>query len=240
MARINIEQSLHTDARFDELKVKMGSRFAAMGALIYAWSVAQEYFLINGGKIPLSEWEKQRLPNEIIDVGLATRCDEFVTMSGVEKQFAWLKQRSQAGRKNIEEFNQRRRTAVNDRTSSYSSSFSKRKTPIVPKGDINHPFIKIWNELANGTFPLVEVLNKSRAAALARCASMVSIDDWKLVVQWAVRDEWLTGRKAGSDGKPFTGCTIDTIMRESKFVGYLERAKQNLVQQPKSIRLEDL
>jgi hypothetical protein len=121
-----------------------------------------------------------------------------------------------------------------------STKSTKKRTPIVPKGDINHPFIKIWNELAKGSFPLVEVLSKSRAAALARCASISSVDDWTKVVQWAIRDEWLTGRKTGSDGKPFTGCTIDTIMRESKFVGYLERAKQGNTQQPKSIKLEDL
>jgi hypothetical protein len=131
LPRINIEESIHKDARFDELKVRLGGRFAAMGALVYAWSLAQTYYLKNGGKIPIPEWEKQLLPIDIIDVGLATLCDDFVTMCGVDEQFAWLKQRSESGKrgglKTQGKSSSDRLVPLSDRQASSSSSFSSSK-----------------------------------------------------------------------------------------------------------------
>ncbi len=115
MARINIEDSLYRDNRFCELVLKLGSKEAAVGALVCAWSVAQGYYLTNGGKIPIPVWKQQRLREEIIQVELASISDgEFVYLSGTEKQFKWIKQKKLAGSKGGLEASKRRRDAILD------------------------------------------------------------------------------------------------------------------------------
>lgn len=99
MARINIEDTLFEDPRFTELLIKLGSRETAVGSLVLAWRVAQKCFLASDRFIPLELWTKQRLKDEIIEVGLATRSDRFIKMAGIEDQFKWLTQRQQAGQK---------------------------------------------------------------------------------------------------------------------------------------------
>ncbi len=99
MARINIEDTLFEDQRFFDLSLKLGSREAAIGSLVLAWRIAQKFFVTSDRYIPLEEWSKQKLKNEIIDVGLATASDRFISLAGVEKQFGWLTQRVEAGKK---------------------------------------------------------------------------------------------------------------------------------------------
>ncbi len=97
MARINIEDTLYRDNRFCELVIKLGSKEAAVGALVCAWSVAQSYYLTNGGKIPIPVWKQQKLREEILQVELAAISDgEFIYLSGTEEQFKWLKQKQEA------------------------------------------------------------------------------------------------------------------------------------------------
>ena len=100
MARINIENNLFTDNRFTDLILKMGSRRMALGALIEAYILAQQYFLttVNDRLIPLNEWQRQRIADEIIEVGLAEIRDKGVYVSGSNEQFGWLLQRSEAGK----------------------------------------------------------------------------------------------------------------------------------------------
>jgi hypothetical protein len=100
VARINIDDSIYRDQRFINLCVKMGGLFPAMGALVCAWRLAQEWYLKPGEYIPRTEWNDRSLPFEIIDVGLAKVIGDRVRMEGIEKQFSWLKQRSDAGRVN--------------------------------------------------------------------------------------------------------------------------------------------
>lgn len=100
MARINIEDSLYRDLRFLELCRKTSSVDEAIGCLVRAWTLAQKWFLSNDGKIPLKEWEDQRLPNALIECGLAKIIDGMVWMAGAEEQFSWLKQKSIAGKSN--------------------------------------------------------------------------------------------------------------------------------------------
>lgn len=101
MARINIEDSLFKDIRFDELKMKLGSVDTALGAMVRAWSLAQKWYLKEETYrlIPLSEWKKQRISDYIIEVGLAEVRENGVYVSGSDEQFAWLLQRQLAGRK---------------------------------------------------------------------------------------------------------------------------------------------
>lgn len=101
MARINIEDEIYKDMRFIQLMQKLGSVDAALGALVRAWSLAQKYFLSTETDrlIPLFEWKRQMIPDSIIDVGLAERREQGIYICGAEKQFAWLIQRQDAGKK---------------------------------------------------------------------------------------------------------------------------------------------
>ena len=99
MARINIEDSLYRDARFMQLYIKLQSVEAALGSLVMAWSVAQEFWKKDENGIPKKEWEKRKLNNEIVNCGLAEDHGEFIYMCGSKDQFSWLSQRIEAGRK---------------------------------------------------------------------------------------------------------------------------------------------
>ncbi len=71
MARINIEDSIHTDRRFLKLIQAVGCADRAMGALVRAWMLAQKWYLSPEQMIPLEEWQKQEIPDAVIECGLA-------------------------------------------------------------------------------------------------------------------------------------------------------------------------
>lgn len=100
MARINIEDSLYRDIRFISLVGKLGSVEMALGSLFRAYALAQEWFLSDetARLIPLSKWKQQLIKDEIIEVGLAEVRGEYVYVAGSEVQFAWLLQKSEAGK----------------------------------------------------------------------------------------------------------------------------------------------
>lgn len=99
MARINIEDSLFKDIRFTDLCLKTQSIDTALGSLVRAWSLAQKWYLTDDRLIPLSDWKQQRINDLIIDVGLAEVVDNKVRVVGSDTQFAWLIQKSEAGKK---------------------------------------------------------------------------------------------------------------------------------------------
>lgn len=114
MARINIEDSLFKDIRFDELKIKLGSVDTALGAMVRAWSLAQKWYLKEETSrlIPISEWKKQRISDHIIEVGLAEIRENRVYVSGSDEQFSWLLQRQIAGKKGGRPSNQNKQEKV--------------------------------------------------------------------------------------------------------------------------------
>lgn len=100
MARINIEDSLFKDVRFTSLMISLQSRHAAIGAIVDAFIIAQDFFLIEAYNrmIPISEWKRRGALDQVIACGLAEIRGEFVYVCGSEKQFAWLIQRKNAGK----------------------------------------------------------------------------------------------------------------------------------------------
>lgn len=101
MARINIENSLLKDGRFIDLCIHFGDKQKALGALVWAFMIAQKHYLDESSDrlIPLSEWQRQSCENKLIDFGFAEMRDNGVYVCGSEKQFAWLVQRVNAGKK---------------------------------------------------------------------------------------------------------------------------------------------
>lgn len=114
MPRINIEDSLYRDARFINLILKLGSAEQALGAMVMAWSSAQKYWLVNGVGIPIPEWEKSKLNNSIIECGLAEIRGEFVYIKGSENQFAWINQKSEAGKRGGEASGKAKREIIEE------------------------------------------------------------------------------------------------------------------------------
>lgn len=100
MARINIEDSLYKEKRFEKLMFKLGGRRAALGALVEAYVLAQKHYLNekNDGLIPFEEWEREEIAPEILECGLAERRDKGIYIKGSETQFCWLKQKSNSGK----------------------------------------------------------------------------------------------------------------------------------------------
>lgn len=121
MARINIEDSLFKDGRFIDLAIKLGSRRSALGALMEAFIIAQEFYLStdNDRLVPIKEWERQRIAPEIVEVGLAEKREHGIYVHGSDKQFGWLIQRSEAGKRNK---GQKKETTVNDRSTEPNGS----------------------------------------------------------------------------------------------------------------------
>lgn len=133
MARINVEDSLWADPRFLRLCIALGSEATAAGAVLLAWRVAQNYWVPGRRLIPINEFKRkltERIGTELIASGLTEEREVgLLYVSGSEKQFAWLEQRSEAGRGNKGKSNKRRRTESNENkrvrsSSSSSSSFS--------------------------------------------------------------------------------------------------------------------
>ncbi len=105
MARLNIEiEELLKDQRFIDLILAFGSRREAYGAFLEAIVLAQQYWVPNRVGIPKEVWKKQRLANELLDVGFAnvvpaTGDDvERVMFAGSARQFDWLIKKSDAGK----------------------------------------------------------------------------------------------------------------------------------------------
>jgi hypothetical protein len=105
VARINIEDKLYKDQRFTNLCIRLGSKWAALGALAEAWSLAQDFVTLENpkGLVPLSDWKKKRACQDIIAEGLgeivAVAGIDAVYLSGAEEQFAWLIAAQEKGRK---------------------------------------------------------------------------------------------------------------------------------------------
>ena len=100
MARINIEDSLFKDGRFLDLCIHYGDRQRALGAIVWAFIVAQKFFLSEESErlIPLNEWKRQKCDDKLIEFGLAETKDKGIYVCGSEDQFAWLLQKQAAGK----------------------------------------------------------------------------------------------------------------------------------------------
>jgi hypothetical protein len=105
MARINVEDSIWSDHRFDELRdiasqelsIKSGhTKAVAIGSLIVGWQVAQKYY---PNKIPIEVWDRLLLSEAIVRAGLAVRCDDGIAVRGVDDAFSWLLAARHNGRK---------------------------------------------------------------------------------------------------------------------------------------------
>lgn len=98
MARINIEDSLFADGRFILLSTILGSPETALGKLIFAYRLAQGYY-IEGKNIPADIFELSGFES-LLKVGLARREEDGgYYIAGSEDQFRWIVSKIENGKK---------------------------------------------------------------------------------------------------------------------------------------------
>ncbi len=107
MARINLEDSLFADPRFMKLCVKLGDELKAVGALVMAFRLSQEFWGNDRQRIPTDRWASLGSAAEsIIEVGLARIEPSGVYVCGSEQQHEWIftmkTQRQAAGKASAE------------------------------------------------------------------------------------------------------------------------------------------
>jgi len=111
--RLNIDDKLWLDPRFDALKILMAPslkdmrvptqcRMMALGALVLSWKVAQEYWCDKENShslIPYERWAKEELPPELFEARLAEKRDGGVYMVGTAEAFSWWDKCCKEGQK---------------------------------------------------------------------------------------------------------------------------------------------
>ncbi len=98
MPRINIEESLWSDDRYQNLTALTGNRAIAAGAIILAFVTAQKYWIPNKHPIPKKEWDRLSLSKELVDVGMAEIMEDGVYVKGSKDQFNWWFKKQESGR----------------------------------------------------------------------------------------------------------------------------------------------
>lgn len=125
MARINIEDTLFKEKSFEKLLLKLGSKRAALGALVEAFILAQKWYKATASDrlIPLHEWKREEIADELIEVGFAEIREHGVYVRGSEEQFAWLLQRQEAGAKGGAKKAENRLATASDRQPTVSGVY---------------------------------------------------------------------------------------------------------------------
>jgi hypothetical protein len=139
--RLNLEDSLLIGKRFEKLIIRLGSKRAALGAVVEAWIVAQRYWKACDNGIPKTVWRTEELAQELIDVDLAEDRGDFVYIRGSKDHFGWLRERTEAGRKGGEAKARNHReksvaelSKTKQAVPSFSSSSSHSEEKKVPTG----------------------------------------------------------------------------------------------------------
>ena len=98
MARINIDDSLFTDLRFEIIVSKIGID-VAVGQFVRIVKSAQKYWLDGKQKIPENIYKLGEFSSYFIDSGMVIKHDDGLYLSGSEEQFAWIVSRRENGQK---------------------------------------------------------------------------------------------------------------------------------------------
>lgn len=87
MVKVLIDKEMFGRRAFSELVIKLGGREQAMGALVFAWLLGQQFWILKQEYIPMEVWKKEGLRSEIIEVGLARESEEGVYLCGARDFF---------------------------------------------------------------------------------------------------------------------------------------------------------
>lgn len=98
MSRINVEDSLFADVRFNLLSQKIGMPMAT-GYFVLICRVAQRYWIDGCQLIPKSVWKMHCFPDEFIQCEIVKEEENGMYLCGSDDQFAWLVAKSNNGKK---------------------------------------------------------------------------------------------------------------------------------------------
>lgn len=178
MGRINIEDSLYKDLRWQRFSMHVGDLYRAKGMLLTAWTIAQDNW-IKYRAIPIKAWPKELDP--LIDFELAVRLnvgsEEFVYVKGSKEQFRWIEQRSKAGssksEKKIKSAEKARETRKNKKERVLNGSSEKHS--VKSERSLNETERKETG--LNGSEPPTHSLTLSHALSLSPSSGSVSKKD---------------------------------------------------------------
>lgn len=97
MARINVEDSLFEDPRFELIANEIGKALA-VGNFVLIAKVAQKYW-VKGELIPKEIYKRLKFPKQFVEVGLVIEKDNGLYLRGSEKHFAWYVAKHGNGKK---------------------------------------------------------------------------------------------------------------------------------------------
>jgi hypothetical protein len=99
VARINVDDKLFRDKRYERLLLITGDGRIAKGAVLEAFMLAQEYFQNSDteGLIPFDAWESNDMHEGLIKSGCATVQEKGIYVMGSRSQFTWIAQKAEAG-----------------------------------------------------------------------------------------------------------------------------------------------
>lgn len=214
MPRINIEDSIYRDPRYQEYMLRCGSRREAIGGWVEVLMAGQKYFLSHG-EIPIEKFYALGLDERLIETGLVKKTPTGVVIIGQAEHFAWLKKRSEAGHKGgvasaeareakygssqpkveaMLEIPEANSSNPKQKQASSSFSYSKKKEYIRASGDApEQSLFEIWNS-NRGNLPEAKALSKKRSAASKlRWLEHPSQEYWVSVVARAAASDFCNG-----------------------------------------------
>lgn len=232
---VNINDSIYRDPRFFELSSKLGSMFAALGALAMAWDLAQRFYLKTEDKnIPKEEWSKHPLADVIIESGLAKIENGSIRVAGRDKYCSHLVQKQNAGKNSaLSRANARKRTlaGVNVRqlpSTSYSYSYTKKEEEEGSNQNSKpkpKEILDLWNqqcEKSKGLQP-ARGLNSSRLAAVARLVEeMPTQQDWINYFLKIGKSKFLTGKVQNKNGGDPFRANLDFVLHQGNYLKIVE------------------
>ena len=98
MPRISIDDSLYRDIKFRKLCLKVGCDYKGLGMIITAYTLAQHFYLTesNDRLIPFNEYPEDL--QILCEIGIVVKKEKGYYVRGSDDHFAWLLQRSNAGK----------------------------------------------------------------------------------------------------------------------------------------------
>jgi hypothetical protein len=226
MARINIEDSLHSDDRYQNLIEKLADRYKALGMITAAFILAQKHWTKHRG-IPEDNWPASL--DILLEVRLAERTFnesgmKIVYIKGSNEQFAWLEQKSAAGKsvsnKKLEALEKaRHKKTLNGRSENTERELNGTERPLNVSEPLSHSHSLSLSLSPSLTHPPAQTHSKKGSSAKKSSAASGQTHD--LIKLYC--DLWMKTYKT-SKSPPITGKETGIFSKLHKDVGF-ERAK---------------
>lgn len=253
MPRINIEDKLWSDARFDALKNILGNELLAVGMVVKSIRIAQEYWKTDTQLIPCEIWDLYNF-STLEHVGLVERCENGVYVKGSFEHFEWLKKKQEAGKISAEIRRKKFGTAQPPSNTSRTLAehlFGNNRTPAEPPTPTptlntytsNKPcdhnghahdenalddqkIISMWNEMLTGVLSRVMRVTDNRKRTInAQIKKYPDIEHWKQCFEKVKASDFLSGKS--SEWR----CGFDWILKENNRIKVMEGNYDNKSQQ---------